>query len=558
MLHLAKFPRYILVLFLVSHIMPGCKPTTVVRPKADFSFTYGNAGVIPGTVNFTSTSTGASSYSWRFGDGNSGSGATVSNTYAQAGTYSVTLTATGAGGVDSITKSVAMTLQKPAANFSFTIVNNGDYPVHVNFTNQSTGSGVQCRWSFDNGDTSNLANVAETFNAMRTFNVKLVVTNTAGVDSITRPVTITINPPTAAFSYTILNAAHLPLNIATLNTSGKAAGYSWDFGDGSTSTQENPSHSYTKGGIYTLTLTATNPGGSIAVSQQVFVSPYPVKYTDFNGAALNLYAWEGKKVAILSRNASLNPMTMFAWATTMDSVYNFYKRCTGREPGVGKMVNNHTTVADVPSTCGAGCGYLGATGLELQDTYFDIMYNGINDHNQYDQANFYEFGRNFWFYGGQLAYKSNDPITTGYAVLMRFMAMDATGVQGGPFNGTMSYAQFRSAVESLVDQYTGNPSLNWANTLGANAGVPGGFGGAADLFASFCMRLRRDYGGDNFIANVWKYAGQASAAATTQDAVDNFILAACAAAGKNLTNLFTVEWRWPMSAAAQAAAAKYP
>jgi hypothetical protein len=249
---------------------------------------------------------------------------------------------------------------------------------------------------------------------------------------------------------------------------------------------------------------------------------------------------------------------MFAWATTMDSVYNFYRRCTGRDPNIFYTVNNHTTVADVPSTCGAGCGELGYTGVELLSSFFDLMYNDINTSNQYDQAVFYEFGRNFWFYGGQLAYKTNDPVTTGYAVFMRFMAMEATGVQGGPFNGVTPFADFKASEEALVDQYLSNTALNWQNTLGANAGVPGGFGGATDLFASFCMRLRRDYGGDVFLNDLWQEADKQPPANSTQDAVDNFILAACAAAHKNLTNLFMVQWRWPMSAPAQKAASQYP
>ena len=83
--------------------------------------------------------------------------------------------------------------------------------------------------------------------------------------------------------------------------------------------------------------------------------------------------------------------------------------------------------------------------------------------------------------------------------------MQAAGVSGAPF-GSISFASFKSSVENLVDTYLANSSLNWVNTLGAGLGVPGGFGGGADLFASFCFRLRRDYGGETFIQNLWKKA----------------------------------------------------
>ncbi|MFT3949086.1 MAG: hypothetical protein QM763_19130 [Agriterribacter sp.] len=88
-------------------------------------------------------------------------------------------------------------------------------------------------------------------------------------------------------------------------------------------------------------------------------------------------------------------------------------------------------------------------------------------------------------------------------------------------------------------------------------GVPNSGLGATDLFASFCFRLRRDYGGEAFVQNLWKEAGRRPNATTTQDAVDNFFLASCAAANKNLTTVFQ-SWRWPLSVSAVATASKYP
>lgn len=220
----------------------------------------------------------------------------------------------------------------------------------------------------------------------------------------------------------------------------------------------------------------------------------------------------------------------------MDSVYGYYRQCTGQDPAIASYINNLSTIADVPSTCGAGCSYIGATGIEILNTYFDIMYNAINSSNQYDQVNFYEFGRNFWFYSSQLQYKNNDLVVTGFAVFMRFMSMAATGVNGAPF-GSWSFATFRANEEGLIDTYLADTTLNWGNTLGAGQGVPNSGLGATDLFASFCFRLRRDYGGENFVQKVWKQAGLRPVATTTQDAVDNFFLASCAAANKNLTSL---------------------
>jgi hypothetical protein len=260
------------------------------------------------------------------------------------------------------------------------------------------------------------------------------------------------------------------------------------------------------------------------------------------------------------RKPNLDPATMFKWAKVMDSAYNFYYAATGQFPSLNtgaSYLDNHVTIADVATTCGAGCGYIGTTGIEMLNSYADAMYSYALV-NTYDQELFYECGRNFWYYGNQLAYKTNDIVTTGYAVLMRFMAMDAVGVNAAPF-ANIPFATFRADEEQLVDLYTANTSYTWANTLGLGKGVtnPVNLGGT-DLFASFCMRLRRDYGGATFINNLWKQAALQPTANTTQDAVDNFIISCCAAANKNLTTLFTVTWRWPMSDAAKTKAAQYP
>jgi hypothetical protein len=74
--------------------------------------------------------------------------------------------------------------------------------------------------------------------------------------------------------------------------------------------------------------------------------------------------------------------------------------------------------------------------------------------------------------------------------------------------------------------------------------------GGADLFASFLLRLRRDYGGNAFVTRLWYEVNLRPAANTTQDTVDNFVIAASKAAGHNLGTLFLSTWRWPLSQSA--------
>lgn len=284
----------------------------------------------------------------------------------------------------------------------------------------------------------------------------------------------------------------------------------------------------------------------------------PVMYTSFNKQALTLYEWPGSKIAFLTASSQLDAGTMTALVTTFDGVHAFYASVTGRlpTPYAPTYLGGRSTVAQVPATCGAGCGYLGFTGIELQTTYFATLYDSVRLHHHYDQALFYEFGRNFWFYGPQLEYKGADDhgaVTTGYAVFMRFMAMDSVGVRPAAF-GSVPFTYFRSEVEGLLTRYLADPAATWATTLQVGQAPANPLRlGATDLMASFLFRLRADYGGNAFLRRFWRQVGLRPAATTTQGAVDNFVLAASAAAHTNLTCRF-LRWRWPVSAAAQQAA----
>src|SRR5438270_5604357 len=130
-----------------------------------------------------------------------------------------------------------------------------------------------------------------------------------------------------------------------------------------------------------------------------------------------------------------------------DRAWNYYKSITGQAPLPFRTYRGRDSIAVVTQTCGAACSYLGETGSEIEDSYFQTLYDGVANNDQYDQAMFYEFGRNFWFYGNSLAPGTTygSTATTGFAVFMRFRSMHAIGIQGGPFNGT-PFRTFESQV----------------------------------------------------------------------------------------------------------------
>ena len=86
----------------------------------------------------------------------------------------------------------------------------------------------------------------------------LYVTDSTGCESATSSVSVTVNPlPLASFSYTLVD---FTINLANLSLG--ADNYDWSFGDSNTSTVESPSHTYSLGGVYTITLVASNDCGA--------------------------------------------------------------------------------------------------------------------------------------------------------------------------------------------------------------------------------------------------------------------------------------------------------
>jgi len=153
------------------------------------------------------------------------------------------------------------TAQTPIANFTATPT-NGDAPLPVEFIDTSINSPTSWAWDFGDENASNEQNPTHTYNIPGTYNVTLTVTNAKGNNSETKTNYIVINPPTAEFNATPLSGgAPLTVNFTDQST-GTPTSWAWDFGDGSTSTENNPTHIYSTPGTYTVSLTVTNVGGT--------------------------------------------------------------------------------------------------------------------------------------------------------------------------------------------------------------------------------------------------------------------------------------------------------
>lgn len=159
----------------------------------------------------------------------------------------------------------------------------GPPPLNVQFTDRSSGAITLWRWSFGDGGRSSDQNPAHVYQESGVYTVTLSVYGPGG-RSIKRQnaliqVQAVVSPPVAAF-FADPTSGPAPLTVQFSDQStGQVTAWLWDFGDGSTDSGQNPAHTYTAPGQYTVILTVTGPGGSNtkALPGLANVSPTPVK-----------------------------------------------------------------------------------------------------------------------------------------------------------------------------------------------------------------------------------------------------------------------------------------
>ena len=141
---------------------------------------------------------------------------------------------------------------------------NGVAPLIVAFTDTSTGTPTIWAWTFGDSGTSTSQNPSHTYTAPGTYTVRLIASNAGGSSTNTQVnlITALTPPPVASFTASPTNGV-APLTVNFTDTSSNSpTSWAWAFGDTGTSTAQDPSHTYTTPGTYTVTLIASNAGGS--------------------------------------------------------------------------------------------------------------------------------------------------------------------------------------------------------------------------------------------------------------------------------------------------------
>ena len=216
-------------------------------------------GCAPLSWTFGSTSNSIepiTTYQWDFGDGGTSNLPTPTHVYS-AGIYTVSLIVTTAGGCSDTTTIVGgiRAGTKPTANFNAT-PNDVCANMPVNFHDLSTGTFDQWNWDFGDGGTSIMQNPIHIYADTGYFDVQLIVMNNGCPDTIKFLNYVHIKPPIASF--TVSSTCKERLKRIFTDHSIGADEWNWDFGDGNTSTLQNPVHIYAGSGTYLVTLTVRN------------------------------------------------------------------------------------------------------------------------------------------------------------------------------------------------------------------------------------------------------------------------------------------------------------
>lgn len=247
---------------------------------ADFIVTNIDVCKTPATVSFKnrSVSNGTMSYIWDFGDGTATStDLNPVHKYITQGTYTALLQATtDAGCTDTMSMEIVIGFPKS----SFTAPDTLCTGQPATFINTSTPRPVSCTWTFSNGVISRDLNPTLSFSTPGTYTVKLVNDFSATCKDSTGPVSFKVfSGPNVGFRTDDTANCTAPYTVQFENSSTGATSYKWDFGDGSTSTAREPSHTYTKTGSFTITLTAFNVSGCkevLVIPNYILIQPVQI------------------------------------------------------------------------------------------------------------------------------------------------------------------------------------------------------------------------------------------------------------------------------------------
>ncbi|MCU7548857.1 PKD domain-containing protein [Chitinophagaceae bacterium LB-8] len=228
---------------------------------ADFSNNSPGICGAPVSLQFTNQSSGPGSltYQWDFGDGIRSTDRNPQHTYTTGGTYNVSLvTVSSKGCRDTMLKENLVSVGTVSSDFNLpdTVCAGQTFSL----TNASSPEPGLVTWNFGDGTISESFIPVKKYSGPGTYKIKLVNNFGGCLDSITKSIIVTPNPK-PSFTAPLVSGCIAPFTVKfTNNTSGNNT-YKWFFGDGTSSTDRQPEHTYKDTGRYTVTLISFNENG---------------------------------------------------------------------------------------------------------------------------------------------------------------------------------------------------------------------------------------------------------------------------------------------------------
>jgi hypothetical protein len=280
------------------------------------------------------------------------------------------------------------------------------------------------------------------------------------------------------------------------------------------------------------------------------LTPLPAyTYTSFKNEKHSRVPWVGRNVVLLTYSPDLDPNVMARILNALDAAYDTYKEVTQYTPGIARAYNGKISIAEMSAEtvgCGAACGYLGATGIEIQTQLFLRLYNGVKSHDQFDEPLFYELGRNFWNYGRYYNVlvgstgntKWFDINTTGFAVFMRYFATEMNDIPIGPNDGPNKPGlEFKNDMLNLMVTQRTSTTDNFSSTFFSSKFDGYGFG-VYGFWSSLIYYFMPTQGRSMYVKNFLASLSSQPSPSSIAQSVDNVVKSIGVALGRDISQEF--------------------
>ncbi|WP_048103871.1 PKD domain-containing protein [Methanofollis liminatans] len=432
-------------------------------------------GDFPLRVNFTDISRGSpTSWSWDFGDGNFSEEQHPFSIYTVPGVYNVSLTVENEISSNTTTKNGYITvLDWVKANFTMNTT-EGAAPLTVQFTDTSTGGLAPpdtWEWSLARYDDPEWSYTTDEQNLNYTFMIPdwYIVSLWVGRDNLSDiyvysgQIIVTQPPPVTNFiGYPTVGSA--PLTVRFNDTSaGNATQWFWDFGDGNTSTLQHPTKTYEIPGLYTISLNATNDGGSNSSTKESYINvtnfpvipvsdfigtptsgrkPLAVQFTDLSTGGPTEWFWEfGDGTTSTERTPQKTYTTVGTYTVSLNA--------TNVDGSSTKIQESYISVTDTPTPPVANFTGTPANGTAPLTVQFNDTSTGVPT----------EW---FWEFGDGTNSTSQNPQKTYTTLGTYTVSLSATNADGSSTKTRENYITVTDDPVSPVANFTGTPTTGRA------------------------------------------------------------------------------------------------